>query len=153
MRAGVSLITFIEKTPVNEHIEQMRLSYVTKSVSFRSDARCRGGGFRVRDLRSGRSGSLPENMPHLTVGMLIDPEARAILRRLAELQYTRNDRFQRGTCAARSDRSSRPEFDDIALRVELFDEEVERLSLFDPLTGQVQSQRCHVIPSNQKRTT
>ncbi len=66
----------------------MRLS-ATKALLER---RCRGGGFRVRDLRSGRSGSLPENDAASDgVGMLIDQ--RAILRRLAELQYTRNDRF------------------------------------------------------------
>ncbi len=78
-------------------------------------------------------------MLHLTVGMLIDQ--RAILRRLAELQYTRNDQaFQRGTCVRGEVIDIFPaESDDIALRVELFDEEVERLSLFDPLTGQVES--------------
>ncbi len=79
-------------------------------------------------------------MLHLTVGMLIDQ--RAILRRLAELQYTRNDQaFQRGTFRVRGEVIDifPAESDDIALRVELFDEEVERLSLFDPLTGQVES--------------
>ena len=79
-------------------------------------------------------------MLHLTVGMLIDQ--RAILRRLAELQYTRNDQaFQRGTFRVRGEVIDvfPAESDDIALRIELFDEEVERLSLFDPLTGHVES--------------
>ena len=78
-------------------------------------------------------------MLHLTVGMLIDQ--RAILRRLAELQYTRNDQaFQRGTFRVRGEVIDvfPAESDDIALRIELFDEEVERLSLFDPLTGHVE---------------
>ncbi|MDR8300986.1 excinuclease ABC subunit B, partial [Acinetobacter baumannii] len=73
------------------------------------------------------------------VGMLIDQ--RAILRRLAELQYTRNDQaFQRGTFRVRGEVIDvfPAESDDIALRIELFDEEVERLSLFDPLTGHVE---------------
>ena len=79
-------------------------------------------------------------MLHLTVGMIIDQ--RAILRRLAELQYARNDQaFQRGTFRVRGEVIDifPAESDDIALRVELFDEEVERLSLFDPLTGQIVS--------------
>lgn len=72
--------------------------------------------------------------------MIIDQ--RAILRRLAELQYTRSDQaFQRGTFRVRGEVidifPASP--DDMALRVELFDEEVERLSLFDPLTGHVES--------------
>ena len=75
-------------------------------------------------------------MLHLTRGMIIDQ--RSILRRLAELQYTRNDQvFQRGTFRVRGEVIDifPAESDDIGLRVELFDEEVERLSLFDPLTG------------------
>jgi excinuclease ABC subunit B len=73
------------------------------------------------------------------------------LRRLAELQYTRNDQaFQRGTFRVRGEVIDifPAESDDIALRVELFDEEVERLSLFDPLTGHVEStiQRFTIYP-------
>jgi excinuclease ABC subunit B len=88
-------------------------------------------------------------MLHLTQGMIIDQ--RAILRRLAELQYTRNDQaFQRGTFRVRGEVIDifPAESDDMALRVELFDEEVERLSLFDPLTGHVESviQRFTIYP-------
>lgn len=67
-------------------------------------------------------------MLHLTNGMIIDQ--RAILRRLADLQYTRNDQaFQRGTFRVRGEVIDifPAESDDYALRVELFDEEVERL--------------------------
>jgi excinuclease UvrABC helicase subunit UvrB len=88
-------------------------------------------------------------MLHLTVGMIIDQ--RAIVRRLAELQYARNDQaFQRGTFRVRGEVIDifPAESDDLALRVELFDEEVERLSLFDPLTGHVESvvQRYTIYP-------
>jgi excinuclease ABC subunit B len=71
--------------------------------------------------------------------MIIDQ--RSILRRLAELQYTRNDQaFQRATFRVRGEVIDifPAESDELALRVELFDEEVERLSLFDPLTGQIE---------------
>ncbi len=78
-------------------------------------------------------------MLHLTQGMIIDQ--RSILRRLAELQYSRNDQaFQRATFRVRGEVIDifPAESDELALRVELFDEEVERLSLFDPLTGQIE---------------
>ncbi len=73
------------------------------------------------------------------------------MRRLAELQYTRNDQaFQRGTFRVRGEVIDifPAESDDMALRVELFDEEVERLSLFNPLTGHVESviQRFTIYP-------
>lgn len=83
--------TFIEKdASVNEHIEQMRLS----ATSAARAARRSGGGVSLGDLRPGDPDLYLKMMLHLTVGMLIDQ--RAILRRLAELQYTRNDQaFQR----------------------------------------------------------
>ena len=95
-------------------------------------------------------------MLHLTVGMIIDQ--RAILRRLAELQYARNDQaFQRGTFRVRGEVIDifPAESDDIALRVELFDEEVERLSLFDPLTGQIVSTipRFTIYPKTLRHAT
>ena len=82
-------------------------------------------------------------MLHLRQGDIINQ--RDILRRLAELQYTRNDAaFQRATFRVRGEVLDifPAESDKLALRVELFDEEVERLSLFDPLTGAVEK----VIP-------
>jgi excinuclease ABC subunit B len=88
-------------------------------------------------------------MLHLTRGMIIDQ--RAILRRLAELQYARNDQvFQRGTFRVRGEVIDifPAESDELALRVELFDQEVERLSLFDPLTGHLDQevQRFTIYP-------
>jgi excinuclease ABC subunit B len=133
--------TFIEKdASVNEHIEQMRLS-ATKALLERRDVIVVASVSAIYGL--GDPDLYLKMMLHLTNGMIIDQ--RAILRRLAELQYTRNDQaFQRGTFRVRGEVIDifPAESDDIALRVELFDEEVERLSLFDPLTGHVES----VIP-------
>ena len=130
--------TFIEKdASVNEHIEQMRLS-ATKALLERRDVVVVASVSAIYGL--GDPDLYLKMMLHLTVGMIIDQ--RAILRRLAELQYTRNDQaFQRGTFRVRGEVIDifPAESDDIALRVELFDEEVERLSLFDPLTGHIES--------------
>ncbi|AFJ47702.1 excinuclease ABC subunit UvrB [Shimwellia blattae] len=130
--------TFIEKdASVNEHIEQMRLS-ATKALLERRDVVVVASVSAIYGL--GDPDLYLKMMLHLTSGMIIDQ--RAILHRLAELQYTRNDQaFQRGTFRVRGEVIDifPAESDDIALRVELFDEEVERLSLFDPLTGQVMS--------------
>ncbi|MCY9846628.1 excinuclease ABC subunit UvrB [Pectobacterium jejuense] len=128
--------TFIEKdASVNEHIEQMRLS-ATKALLERRDVIVVASVSAIYGL--GDPDLYLKMMLHLTQGMLIDQ--RAILRRLAELQYARNDQaFQRGTFRVRGEVIDifPAESDEIALRVELFDEEVERLSLFDPLTGHV----------------
>ncbi len=84
-------------------------------------------------------------MLHLVRGDSIDQ--RSILRRLAELQYTRNDAdFHRGTYRVRGDVIDifPAESDDEAVRVELFDDEVEQISAFDPLTGEVLSKMARV---------
>ena len=139
--------TFIEKdASVNEHIEQMRLS-ATKALLERRDVVVVASVSAIYGL--GDPDLYLKMMLHLTQGMIIDQ--RAILRRLAELQYTRNDQaFQRGTFRVRGEVIDifPAESDDMALRVELFDEEVERLSLFDPLTGHVESviQRFTIYP-------
>ncbi|MGJ0636431.1 excinuclease ABC subunit UvrB [Xenorhabdus bovienii] len=129
--------TFIEKdASVNEHIEQMRLS-ATKALLERRDVVVVASVSAIYGL--GDPDSYLKMMLHLTDGMLIDQ--RAILHRLAELQYTRNDQaFQRGTFRVRGEVIDifPAESNEHALRVELFDDEVERLSLFDPLTGQIQ---------------
>ncbi|MDE3979360.1 excinuclease ABC subunit UvrB, partial [Glaesserella parasuis] len=84
----------------------------------------------------GDVGAYMQMMLHLQVGEMIDQ--RKILSRLAELQYTRNDQaFQRATFRVRGEVIDifPAESDGVALRVELFDDEIENLSLFDPLTG------------------
>ncbi len=128
--------TFIEKdASVNEHIEQMRLS-ATKALLERRDVIVVASVSAIYGL--GDPNSYLKMMLHLSVGMIIDQ--RAILRRLSDIQYTRNDQvFQRGTFRVRGEVIDvfPAESDEYALRIELFDQEVERLSLFDPLTGQI----------------
>jgi len=141
--------TFIEKdASVNEHIEQMRLS-ATKALLERRDVIVVASVSAIYGL--GDPDLYLKMMLHLTKGMIIDQ--RSILRRLTDLQYTRNDQaFQRGTFRVRGEVIDifPAESDDLALRVELFDEEVERLSLFDPLTGHIDStiQRFTVYPKS-----
>jgi len=133
--------TFIEKdASINDHIEQMRLS-ATKALLERRDVVIVASVSAIYGL--GDPQSYLSMMLHLRQGDIINQ--RDILRRLAELQYTRNDAvFQRATFRVKGDVIDifPAESDKMAVRVELFDEEVERLSLFDPLTGAVEK----VIP-------
>ncbi|MCT8671497.1 excinuclease ABC subunit B [Glaesserella parasuis] len=126
--------TFIEKdASINEQIEQMRLS-ATKSFLERRDAIVVASVSAIYGL--GDVDAYMQMMLHLQVGEMIDQ--RKILSRLAELQYTRNDQaFQRATFRVRGEVIDifPAESDGVALRVELFDDEIENLSLFDPLTG------------------
>ncbi len=127
--------TFIEKdASVNDQIEQMRLS-ATKSFLERRDTIVVASVSAIYGL--GDADAYLKMMLHLQVGEIINQ--RDILVRLTELQYTRNDQaFQRGTFRVRGEVIDifPAESDDQALRVELFDDEIENLSLFDPLTGQ-----------------
>lgn len=128
--------TFIEKdASINEHIEQMRLS-ATKALLERPDTiivttvSCIYG---LGDPRSYLSMVL-----HLVRGDVLDQ--RAILRRLAELQYKRNDvELHRATYRVRGELIDiyPAESDGEAVRLELFDGEVESIALFDPLTGEI----------------
>lgn len=128
--------TFIEKdASVNEHIEQMRLS-ATKALMERKDAIIVATVSAIYGL--GDPESYMKMMLHLVRGDRIDQ--RSILRRLAELQYTRNDMdFHRATYRVRGEVIDvYPADSDLeALRIELFDDEIEQLSIFDPLTGEV----------------
>ncbi|MFY8275442.1 excinuclease ABC subunit UvrB [Pseudoalteromonas sp. SSDWG2] len=129
--------TFIEKdASINEHIEQMRLS-ATKALLERRDVIIVASVSAIYGL--GDPDSYMKMMLLLKVGDTVDQ--RDMLRRLAELQYTRNDMdFSRGTYRVRGEVIDifPAESDDIAVRVEMFDDEIERLSLFDPLTGHVE---------------
>lgn len=129
--------TFIEKdASVNEHIEQMRLS-ATKALLERRDVIIIASVSAIYGL--GDPDSYLKMMLHISQGDIINQ--RDILRRLAELQYTRNDvAFARATYRVRGDVIDvfPAESDRLALRIELFDEEIERISQFDPLTGQVE---------------
>jgi len=128
--------TFIEKdAAVNSHIEQMRLS-ATKALVERRDVIVVATVSSIYGL--GDPESYLKMVLHLSRGEKIDQ--RDILRRLAELQYKRNDiDFDRSSYRVRGDVIDvyPADSDYEALRIELFDDEVENLTLFDPLTGEV----------------
>lgn len=128
--------TFIEKdASINEHIEQMRLS-ATKALMERRDVVIIASVSAIYGL--GDPQSYMKMLLHLRVGDIMDQ--RDILRRLAELQYKRNDiAFERGTFRVRGDVIDvfPADSERQAVRVQLFDEEIEKISLFDPLTGAV----------------
>ena len=128
--------TYIEKdASVNDHIEQMRLS-ATKAIMEREDTVIVATVSAIYGLGDPRS--YMTMILHLVRGDLVDQ--RYILRRLAELQYTRNDlELRRGCYRVRGDVIDihPAESEREAVRVELFDEEIEELSFFDPLTGEV----------------
>lgn len=135
--------TYIEKdSSINEQIEQMRLS-ATKALLERKDTIIVATVSAIYGL--GDPKSYLSMVLHISVGEHIDQ--RAILRRLAELQYTRNDAdFRRATYRVRGDVIDifPAESDYEAVRVELFDDEVESICLFDPLTGEVVSKTPRV---------
>ncbi len=128
--------TFIEKdASINEHIEQMRLS-ATKALMERKDSLVVATVSAIYGL--GDPDSYLKMVLHLVRGDPVDQ--RTILRRLAELQYTRNDTdFRRATYRVRGDVIDifPADSDREAVRVELFDDAVDNLSIFDPLTGEV----------------
>jgi len=128
--------TYIEKdASINEHIEQMRLS-ATKALLERSDTIIVATVSAIYGL--GDPTQYLSMVLHLSIGETINQ--RSILRRLAEMQYSRNDlELRRGTYRVRGDiidifpgdEESR------AIRVELFDQEIESLCMLDPLTGEM----------------
>ena len=128
--------TYIEKdASLNEHIEQMRLS-ATKSLTERKDAIVVASVSAIYGL--GDPKQYLKMKLHLVTGDIINQ--RQILKRLTELQYARNDlELRRGTYQVKGEiidifpADSEKE----ALRVELFDKEIENLYTFDPLTGQI----------------
>lgn len=140
--------TFIEKdSSVNEHIEQMRLS-ATKALLERKDAIIIASVSAIYGL--GDPQAYLSMMLHLRRGDVVNQ--RDLLRRLAELQYKRNDMaFERGTFRVRGEVldvfPAESEYE--AIRIELFDDEVERISKFDPLTGSIITRdmpRCTIYP-------
>ena len=128
--------TYIEKdSSINDHIEQMRLS-ATKALLERRDAIIVASVSAIYGL--GDPQSYLRMVIHLDRGDKL--EQRKLLARLAELQYTRNDQvFQRGTYRVRGDVVDvfPAESEKEAVRIEMFDDEIEELSIFDPLTGEL----------------
>lgn len=140
--------TFIEKdASINDQVEQMRLS-ATKALMERRDVVIVASVSAIYGL--GDPDAYLKMMLHIRRGDILDQ--RTILQRLAELQYTRNDlAFERGTFRVRGEVIDifPAESDKDAIRVELFDDEVETISVFDPLTGQVSVKdmpRCTIYP-------
>lgn len=141
--------TFIEKdAKVNDHIDQMRLS-ATKALMERRDSIVVCSVSAIYGL--GEPETYLKMMLHISKGELIDQ--RAIIERLAALQYVRNDTdFARSTFRVRGDVIDifPAESDGFAIRVELFDDEIERISKFDPLTGALECElpRFTIFPKN-----
>jgi excinuclease ABC subunit B len=139
--------TYIEKdASINQHIEQMRLS-ATKALLERPDAIIVATVSSIYGL--GDPEAYFSMVLHLTRGDRIDQ--RTILRRLAELQYQRNELdLSQGTYRVRGDVIDifPAESERDAVRIELFDDEIETLSYFDPLTGEVSARvpRLTIFP-------
>jgi excinuclease ABC subunit B len=140
--------TFIEKdSSINEHIEQMRLS-ATKALLERPDSIIVATVSAIYGL--GDPQAYLSMVLHLSRGDKV--EQRKLLRRLADMQYTRNEiDLHQGTYRVRGDVIDifPAESEREAVRVELFDDQVESLSFFDPLTGEVMRKvpRLTVYPS------
>ncbi len=140
---------FIEKdSSINEHIEQMRLS-ATKSLIERADCIIVATVSCIYGI--GDRDEYHQMIMHVREGDKI--HQRDLLKRLAEMQYSRNEMdFQRGTFRVRGDVIDvfPAEHAEHALRIELFDDEVERLQLFDPLTGEIRQRlsRFTIYPSS-----
>lgn len=126
--------TFIEKdSAINDHIDQMRLS-ATRSLLERRDAIIVASVSSIYGL--GDPESYLKMLLHLVVGDTVD--RNAIIKRLVELQYTRNELdFSRGTYRLRGETLDiyPAESEQLAVRISLFDDEVEKIAWFDPLTG------------------
>ena len=140
---------FIEKdSSINEHIEQMRLS-ATKALLERKDCVIVATVSAIYGI--GDPADYHDMVLHMRVGDRMDQ--RFLLRRLAEMQYTRNElEFKRGVFRVKGDVIDifPAEHAETAVRVSLFDDELESLALFDPLTGQVmhKATRFTVFPSS-----
>ena len=128
--------TYIEKdASINDHIEQMRLS-ATKALLEHGDCIIVATVSSIYGL--GDPAAYHAMVLHLVRGEMIDQ--RFILRRLAELQYTRNEvELHRGTYRVRGEVIDvyPADSEKDAVRIELFDDEIENLSHFDPLTGEI----------------
>jgi excinuclease ABC subunit B len=140
---------FIEKdSAINEHIEQMRLS-CTKSILERRDVVIVASVSAIYGI--GEPESYHRMIMTLREGDKLSQ--RDVIERLVRMQYDRNEvEFSRGTFRVRGDTVDvfPAEHSELALRIELFDDEVETLQLFDPLTGRIKSRipRFTVYPAS-----
>ncbi|MGE8280781.1 MAG: excinuclease ABC subunit UvrB [Stenotrophomonas sp.] len=146
--------TFIEKdSSINEHIEQMRLA-ATKTLLSRPDA------IVVATVSAIYGLGAPED--YLSLRLILSKgeriDQRDLIKHLTQLQYTRNEyELQRGTFRVRGEVIDvfPAELDSEAVRIELFDGEIEQLSMFDPLTGESlrKMQRYTIYPKTHYATT
>ncbi len=140
---------FIEKdSAINEHIEQMRLS-CTKSLLERRDVVIVASVSAIYGI--GNPGDYHQMVMTLRVGDQVGQ--RDVIAQLIRMQYKRNETdFSRGTFRVRGDTIDvfPAEHSELAIRIELFDAEVESLSLFDPLTGRIRQKipRFTVYPGS-----
>jgi excinuclease ABC subunit B len=140
---------FIEKdSSINEHIEQMRLS-ATKSVLERRDT------VIVATVSAIYGIGAPEDYTQMRFITRVGDKIgqRDIISQLIRMQYNRNEQdFSRGTFRVRGDTIDifPAEHSELAIRIELFDDEIESLQLFDPLTGRIRQKvpRFTVYPSS-----
>lgn len=140
---------FIEKdSAINEHIEQMRLS-CTKSLLERRDVVIVASVSAIYGIGS------PADYHQMVMTLRVGDKMgqRDVIAHLIRMQYTRNEmEFQRGHFRVRGDTIDvfPAEHSELAIRIELFDDEIEALSLFDPLTGQIRQKipRFTVYPSS-----
>ena len=140
---------FIEKdSAINEHIEQMRLS-ATKSVLERRDT------IIVATVSAIYGIGAPEDYTQMRLIARVGDKVgqRDVIARLIRMQYTRNEQdFSRGTFRVRGDTIDvfPAEHSELAIRIDLFDDEIESLQLFDPLTGRVRQKvpRFTLYPSS-----
>ncbi len=140
---------FIEKdSAINEHIEQMRLS-CTKSILERRDV------VIVATVSAIYGIGRPESYHQMVMTLRVGDKAgqRDLIAQLVRMQYTRNEQdFSRGKFRVRGDTIDvfPAEHSEMAIRIELFDDEIESLQLFDPLTGKVRQKvpRFTVFPSS-----
>ena len=140
---------FIEKdSAINEHIEQMRLS-ATKSLLERRDV------VIVASVSAIYGIGKPEDYMKMVLIARVGDEAgqRDVIAQLVRMQYQRNDvDFDRGTFRVRGDTIDvfPAEHSELAVRIELFDDEIESIQLFDPLTGRIRQKipRFTIYPSS-----
>jgi excinuclease ABC subunit B len=140
---------FIEKdSAINEHIEQMRLS-CTKSILERRDV------LIVATVSAIYGIGEPESYHRMIMTLRAGDKLgqRDVIAQLIRMQYQRNDQdFQRGKFRVRGDTIDvfPAEHSELAIRIELFDDEIETLQLFDPLTGRIKQKipRFTVYPSS-----
>ncbi len=140
---------FIEKdSAINEHIEQMRLS-ATKSVLERRDT------VIVATVSAIYGIGAPEDYTQMRFILRVGDKIgqRDVIAQLVRMQYTRNDHdFSRGAFRVRGDTIDvfPAEHSELAVRLELFDDEIESLQLFDPLTGRIRQKvpRFTIYPSS-----